>query len=235
MKKCLILVVSSQHYPYKEMWLNQKRTWDSVEEDAVETVFYFGSPIKENTDKELYLPINEAYNTMPRKTLMAFEWALKNKQFDYLCRVNSSTFVNKRELIGYVQSLPSENVFAGLVVEVPPGQESWCWGPQITLSRDVVEKMVANKQHLDETLMEDVSVSHLFNRLNIPYTSGKMASIDKMEDGWRLISYRDGDSYVFNSFSEIKKEQGHFYYRCKQDYDRDKDRYVMEQLFRYLK
>src|SRR6202008_208576 len=101
-------------------------------------------PVKENTDKCIYFPVKETLHTMGAKTLLAYEWALMNKQFDYVARVNSSTYVDKKELIKYIQELPYNNVFSGLEVAKSETQEKWMWGPQFILSKDIVELVIAN-------------------------------------------------------------------------------------------
>lgn len=234
MKKCLILVLSSQEHPYKKMMATSLNTWDKIEVDGVESVFYCGMPVQENTDKIIYLPIHESYKVLGAKTLMAFEWALENKEFDYLARVNASTFVDKKELIKYIQTLPGDNVFAGLKVDASEYKEQWHWGPSLTFSKDVIQKLVDNKHYLDDTLMEDMAISYLANKLKIPYTQGRACTIDKTDNGWRLMAY-GCTGFEFNDFEDLKKLDNQFYYRVKQDYDRDMDKYLMEKLFQVLK
>lgn len=236
MRKVLILVLSSQYMPYDKMVGTSLETWDSISVEGVETVFYFGNPIKDNTDKFIYFPIVEHYNSIGRKTLEAFEWALENKAFDFIARVNASTFVNKKELIKYIQTLPEEDVFAGLKVDASEYQQQWNWGVQFVFSKDVIQKLVDNKVHLDETLMEDVGISYLANRLKIPYTAGRNCTIDKMSgDKWRAMTYGVGESFEFSDWADIKKSEGQCFFRCKHDPDRDVDKFVMEKLFENLK
>lgn len=234
MKKCLILVVSSQYEPYDKLWLSQKNTWDSIEIDGVETVFYFSAPVKPNTDKEIYFPLAECYETMSAKMILAFEWALKNKEFDYISRVNSSCFVDKKRLIEYVQTLPNENVFQGLRVSASDNNKEWLWGGgMFSISKDVIEKIVANKHLLRNDIMEDMSLSYLVSELGVPFIDGKSCSIDKTDKGWRCIMYGYGNSFEFTEWEEIKNITQH-YYRVKNDLNRDVDRFVMERLFEVL-
>lgn len=212
------------------MHQTSRETWDSVHIDGVETVFYFGEPIRENTDKEVYFPIKEGYNTMGHKLLAAFDWALKNREFDYIARVNSSCYVNKSELLRHVQDQPSNNLFAGAIVK---GEREWLWGGgQFLISKDVVEKVIANRARFNHRLIEDVALSHLVSDLGIEFTDGKSCSINRNGDKWRSIGY-GYDSYEFTNFDEIRKE-GVFFYRVKQDLNRDQDEFVMRELFRVL-
>lgn len=234
MKKVLIMVLSSQYMPYDKMVNTSLRTWDSIEVEGVETIFYFGLPKQDNVGEFIYFPIVEHYNSIGLKTLEAFEWALKNKEFDYIARVNSSTYVDKKELIKYIQTLQDKEVFAGLKVDASEYKETWMWGPALTFSKDVVQKLVDNKVHLDEALMEDMGLSYLANRLKIPYTQGRLCSIDKIDNGWRAMGYGSA-GFEFTDFDDLKKLDNQFYYRCKQDYDRNQDEFVMNELYKVLK
>jgi hypothetical protein len=226
----LVLVISCQNEPYKKMMETSLSTWDSIEVDGVETVFYCGEPVKENTDKIIYFPISESLATMGTKTLMAYEWALKNKKFDYIARVNSSCYVNKKELIKYCQTLPKHKVFAGLIVDSKP---QWVWGGgNYIISKDVIEEIIDHKYLWDHSLMEDMAASMVVSKLNIPFTPGKACSIEKKPYNWFCLSYQ-GESVEFTDFSDLKKID-QFFYRVKQDDDRTRDEYIMKQLYQNL-
>lgn len=235
MNKVLILVVSCQSPPYGEMIDTSLNTWDSINVEGVETVFYCGQPVNKDTNKIIYFDIQESYANMGRKLLAAFQWALINKEFDYIARVNSSCYVNKKELLKYVQILPSTMVFSGLRVIATHGHKEWVWGGgQFLISKDVIKMIVEKKSEWDHTSMEDISISTLVSKICIPYMSGLACSIDKLENGWRCLCYGT-ESFLFTDFSDIKKSEGQFFYRVKQDYDRQQDKYVMNELFKYLK
>ena len=113
LKTCLILVIGCDLEPWRVMAETSQQTWDSVDVKGTETIYYFGRPVKDNTDKAIYFDIEEDYYSMFEKMLCAFEWALQNKEFDFVARVNSSCYCDKKKLIEYVQTLPDENVLAG--------------------------------------------------------------------------------------------------------------------------
>lgn len=232
MKKALIMVLSSDWPPYSKMITTSQQTWDSVHVEGTDTVFYCSYSDKVDTDKVIYLPVDNGLYDIGKKTLLAFEWALKNKDFDYLSRPQANGYINKKELIKYVQTLPDEKVFATIEVDTVP---RWGWGVGTLLSRDIVKTIVDNKDKWDHHKMEDVAMSQLVDKLGIPWTKAMACSIDRMPDGWRCIVYGDGTSFSFKDFSEIVKAEGHFFFRCKQDYNREEDAFVMKELFKYLK
>lgn len=209
------------------------RTWDSVEVGGVESVFCCGSSDKEDTDKIKYFDVGNGLFDIGKKTVASLEWALKNKEFDYIARTNASCYCDKKNLIKYVQALPETNVFASAPVTVGKDEEPWCWGgASFVISKDVVKGIVDNKTLWRNDLMEDMSMSYIVNKLKVPYTQGKSGSIDKTEDGWHCISY-GGETISFKEFNEIKRLNHHFY-RVKCDGNRAQDEFVMRELFKVL-
>jgi hypothetical protein len=236
MKKVLILAIGCQKEPWDVMMQTSLDTWDSINVDGVETIFYFGNPVKENTSKCIYFPVVETYNAMGEKMMRAFEWVLQNKEFDYVARVNSSCYVDKKRLIEYIQTLPDNNVFAGLTIKGGDDyKEDWLWGGgQFIISRDVVQKFVDNKEHLRHDLMEDVAISFLANKLEIPFYQGRACSIDNAGNDWICVVYGGGETFIFNNWEDVKLKSNEHFYRVKQDSDRSIDKLVMENLFKTL-
>ncbi len=235
MKKVLILVLSSDFYPYDKMIKTSIASWDSIEVEGVETIFYCSqkdNPKRRSTDKVMYFDVDNGLYDMGRKNLAMFEWALANKKFDYVARVNASCYVEKINLIQYVQALPTENVFAGAEADSQNGFKYLWGGANYLISRDVLQKIVDNKTLWNHGYMEDESISLVVSALGIPYSQGYSGAIDKMPEGWRCISY-GGESITFNEFSELKRLNHHFY-RVKMDGQREMDKYVMEQLYKAL-
>lgn len=230
-KKCLILGIHSSWKPYDRIMQVALETWASVQVEGTETILYCDGN-KPNTDKVIYIDVPTDIFSIGYKTLAAFEWALKNKDFDYISRPQANGYIHKKELIKYIQDLPDNNVFAALECVGPP---RYRWGVAYLLSRDVIQKLVDNKHLWDHKKMEDVAMSDLADKLGVPYLQGKACSIDKVSDGlWQCTSY-GSESFQFTSFEDINKATGQYWFRCKQDYDRTKDEYVMRELFKHLK
>lgn len=233
MKTVLILVLSSDFEPYSTMIRTSLDTWDSIEVPGVESMFMCGkSKHKQDTDRIIYLPVENGLMDMGYKTIAMLEWALANKQFDYIARVNASCYVQKENLLKYVQTLPDTDVFAGAVATSVHGFEYMWGGAQYIISKDVISRIVANKQHWQHKYIEDESMSLLANWLSIPYSAGYSGAIDNMGDHWRCISY-GGESITFTEFAELKRLKHHFY-RVKQDGKRWVDEFIMKELFKVL-
>lgn len=233
MKKVIIAVISSQYPPYGKMMRTSQNTWDSIQVEGVETIYYCGQPVQENSHNTIYFDIKEDLFTMGQKDIMAYRWMLKNKDWDYMCRINSSCYVNKKNLIKYVQTLQDKDLFSGL--EVTGDVYPWMWGGgQYLISRDVVQRMVDMESQWDHSIMEDRAMSKLVNAMGISYHKGVTASIDENINGWMCTCYNADESFVFSDFKDINKNKIQFMYRVKQDRDRLLDKHIMEQLFKHL-
>lgn len=214
-------------------------TWDSVEVEGCETIFYCSmkdNPNWVNREKVLYFDTGNTLNDMMQKNAEMYQWALLNKEFDYVARINASCYCDKKKLIEYVQGLPNENVFCGVeVTDASKGAECWAWGaPGFIFSKDVLQKMVNERRNFRRDIMEDMAQSFIINKLGIPYISGiPFCSIDKNEIDWTCISYI-GKSITFSSFNDLK-DLGHAFYRVKFDSDRNMDKIIMHELFEVLK
>lgn len=229
-KRCLIAVISCQDQVYAPMIETSMRTWDSIEVEGCETIFYCGIPQKQNTDKIVYFNVRESLHSMGFKDLEFFQWALQNKEWDYMARVNSSCFVDKKELVKYCQMLPEKEVFEGLEV-VPHG---WVWGGGMFLiSRDVIQLILDNKKEWNHNEMEDMAMSKLVASKGIKFRPGRACSIDNMAAGQHtLMVYGHGEGCTFSNWSEFKKPEGQYFYRVKQDHNRHLEPDIMEQLKR---
>lgn len=224
------MVLSCQLPPWGKMSITSKQTWDSVPVEGLETVFYYGRPFQENNGNDIYFDYEEGYDTLGFRDLDAYQWALDNKHWDFMVRINSSCYVHKRNLLKHLQTLPSKKIYSGLAVDADP---KWMWGGgQYIISRDVVQGIVDNKSVWNHSLMEDVAQSYVVNHLGVSYTNGMAASIDKKENGYLCQCYNGDESIEFNDFNSLKDLKTQHFFRVKQDHNRSEDKYVMEQLYK---
>lgn len=231
-KKVLILVVSSEVRPYGKMIETSLNTWDSIEVEGVQTIYYCGKSFNPDTDKIKHFPILETLHNMGHKGLMAYDWALNNLEFDYVARINSSCYVSKRKLIDYVQTLPDNNVFEGLTVKRPDSFDFIWGGGQFLMSRHVLQAIVNNKGNWNHKYMEDESMSLLVSEIGIPFRDGSACSINLKENGYSLLSYGNGTSFDFTDFKDVTNSP-HYFYRVKQDGQRDIDELIMQKLHEF--
>lgn len=237
-KRVLILVLSTDKDFYGRLAETSRETWDAADIEGVETIFYFAAnPDKEGDYKTLYTASPDGFFDMGRKTLCAFEYALANREWDYLFRANASLYVNKPGLLRYVQNQPETGLALGVVADCGQfeGERySFLWGPSYLLSRDVVEKVVANQDKWDHRLMDDNAISRLLTQLQIPLDNrGSMASVAIKGEYYELVYYENGASggATLNSLAELKERlPNQWCFRVKCDADRSQDLRLMREL-----
>ena len=239
MKRVLILVVSVDSMPvYDNLYHKQRETWDAIEVEGVQTLFYFGGD-KASTYKCLYTGHKEDYSTMGYKCLSAFSYALINCKFDYVFRANSSQYIDKKRLVDYCQNIPTENLALGLCTE---GGKGFMWGGGgYIFSHDVIEKIVDNRSKWDHSVMEDVGVSKLCVDIGIPLTSkGVACSVDKNMNGYEFICYNNskGGGCTVQDLAEMKTHPelvDQFCIRVKCDRNRAMDLILMDEFYSVFK
>lgn len=212
----------------------QRETWDSISHPQTSTIYYVGRSTESPRPSTLYSAHDEHLHNMGWRTLEAYEFALNNCTFDYIARPHSSCYVHKRKLVEWIDTIPESNVFAGLETDFYGMPYLWGGGHYV-ISRDVIEKMIANKRIWDHTLMEDVAASKLATQLGIPFFKGKSCSINPANRGWDCVAYNgEQPGFSFTNFDEVNKLDQHFF-RVKHDPDRNVDLQTMDLLFKHLR
>lgn len=237
MKRVLCLVLSTEKDFYGRLAETSRATWDAEEVEGVETVFYFGRSSKPSTHKFLYTDVDDDFFNMGRKTLAALDYALKHREWDFVFRVNASLYVDKPGLRSYAQDWPFTDLALGVVAECGEfeGEKfSYLWGPSYMLSRDVVQKVVANADRWDHRLMDDNAISRLLTSLGIPLDNrGSMASVALRNNGYEFVYYENGHGgglFLDDLEGLQRRLPNHFAFRVKDDSNRENDIRLMKEL-----
>lgn len=231
--KVLILVLSARRTPWASMMDLSQQTWDAEVHPQTQTLYYCGKSDRPSTATEFYSPqFDESLEHIAPRTMEAYEEALK-LEWDFMARTHSSTYVHKKNLVSFIETLPKENALCGLLTT---GDKPFLWGGgSFIMSRDVIEKFVAAKDKWNIGIMEDNSTTDLANELGIPFTAGRMASINQDSIGWFVMTYGIGEPFNFGDWSYVKKLHPHYYIRCKHDPDRKIDLVVMKELHKHYR
>lgn len=232
--KVLITVLSARREPWGDLLDVGMETWDAEDHPQTRTLYYCGKSDRPSTSEVFYSPQHdEELERVSPRTIEAFEKSLEY-EWDFMARTHSSTYVHKRNLVDFCETLPKENLLSGLLVT---GERPFLWGGgSYIISRDVIEKFVENKSKWNTSIMEDNSITDLANELGIPMSgNGRMASIDHVENGYLVTTYGIGQGFTFTDWSDINKAQPHYYYRCKQDMRRHEDLMIFRELKKHLK
>jgi len=208
--KILILVLSSQNDIYPELRKTQQQTWDSVQVEGVETIYYIGGyggiglERINDSSQELHLPCSDGYNMMHYK----FKQALLNidySNFDFVFKTNASSYINKKLLLEFAETLQKEKCNCG----IDGGFASGCG---VFFSPDCLDIL---KDIIDDhpVASEDSLMSSYLRKHDIGVTAGAKR-ID--------ITHSQNWCEVNNSC---------YHYRVKHDYDRQNDIMIMKKIF----
>lgn len=236
MPKILILVLSAQRQPWNAMLRKQRDTWDSIGNDATETIFYIGGNNQARfDDRTFFSQTDEHLENIGRRTVEALEFAL-TRQWDFMARVHSSTYVHKRKLVEFIETAPKTGAMLGSVTDhegLP-----YCWGGgHMVYSRDIIELLVKNKEAWDHNRMEDVAISRLALSLGIKFGACPSTSIDWANDLQKVQCTTYGGKiggFEFTDFKELNRLTDQYQFRCKFDPDRSVDLRTMDSLFQNL-
>lgn len=174
--KILILVLS---YDDKNIYTNfyetQKSTWDSVEIPNIETFYFFGNSDKNFiTGNTIFTTTEESLENCGKKTLHAFEM-IYNFEFDYLFRTNSSSYIDKLNLLSFVATQPNTNFYCGIIGN--HNGINFCSGSGYFLSRDVFDLTMKHKDEWDHQFIDDVSLGKLLTSKGINLKNAKRVDL----------------------------------------------------------
>ena len=240
MKRVLIFVISCNRPPYDEMIKTSMATWDSAEIENTETYYYCGGGGK-SSGRTIMFDGEDDFHLMGHKNLLAFKWALENKQWDYMARVNASCYVHKQNLLNHVQSLPETGVMSGLISDGNFGSGisfPFMWGGSgMIISRDVIQLAVDNGAQWDHSFAEDVAMGTLVQKHGIVLDgAGSALTINPNKGEYVCMSYRDRDMEVssIKDLSELSRFQNHHFFRVKCEANRPHDAVLMRALKQFL-
>jgi len=208
--KVLILVLSHHDNGglYDSLYESQKKTWDSEIVENVETFYYFGD-CKESKilGKEIHLNCDGSLHNVSRKMINSFKM-VKDFEFDYLVRTNSSSYVDKQMLYSFLMDRPKEK-FVGAVIGMH-GNIQFASGALFMLSRDIFNEIIENENIINlQSYSDDVCLGEFFKIKNIPITN---KDIDRFD--------------VVTNVNSENIPNNYFHYRLKNDNRMDDVEYM---------
>lgn len=217
--KIIILILSSENKPYDMLEKVIRETWAREYPDNVEIYYYYGGDRNYIDGDKIYSNSEENIYNIGRKTINAFEF-LSNKDYDYIFRTNSSSYVNIEYLLEYIKDKPNNMFYHGVIGHYEPENFNFVSGSGYIISRDLIDLVIENKDKWDHSFpnADDVSIAKLLNSFGVVATSG--VRID-------LGSYRSGYSIEHLTKQEF---DNNYHFRCKCD-DRNDDILIMEKLY----
>lgn len=198
----------------------QQKTWDSKFVDGVYTIYFYGGEKEDlitsakHFRREFCTGTNDDESHINIKYKRVLE-LIKNIDFDFLFRTNSSSYINKELLIEKAKKLPKEKCYCGN--ENTINGISYASGCGYFISKDVAS-ILAEKITEDKCKYEydDVVIGEILSKNGIQVTKGAE----------RFDFYA-----TYNNKVEVPKT---YHYRCKSDEkeNRKKDILAFEKLFK---
>jgi len=217
------------------------KTWASKSYSDVEIVYFYGVPNREPEERDgnIFVNANDDYVNIIYKNIEFFRYILKHKEFDYLYRINASSYLDIENLKNFLKDKPKEKFVAGNLVPkwnyLDPNKNCFIAGCGFTLSRDVIESiinLIDSRPHFIHKLgipgnEDDVIISLMIHELGIIFQNNV-----PRHDIW--FSSDTGCNGLENMNEEDYKNK--FLIRCKawQSSPRD-DHLIMQNVFEIKK
>ena len=114
--RILILVQATTDEPWNSIIEAQKRTWDSIEEEGVDTLYYYSGEQTKQEGKNLTVKLsnNHKLSHFRMKLALDFIYDSNDPGYDYIFRTNASSYVDKKRLKAWLQDKPKRNFYCGI-------------------------------------------------------------------------------------------------------------------------
>lgn len=174
-----------------------RKTWLEKKGDNL-VLFYYGDvdTLKVDDDK-IFLPHDEGFMNIGKKTISLMEYIVQNYEFNYIFKTNTSSYIDLNLLNEYVGNKPKENLYSGVIGDYNGIQ--FVSGCGVLLSKDLVKFYIDNKSKVRHDIIEDVAMGLFFTQNNIKPIPGPRFDV--------------------NFSNENNIPNNCFHYRCK-DYER---------------
>jgi hypothetical protein len=168
--KVLILVLSmNDGKHYSEFFETQKKTWDSIDVDGFRTFYYFGNCLENKiVDNEIYLVVKEDLYNTSKKFIESLKM-IKDFDFDYIVRTNSSSYIDKFKIKEFLKNKPNEKFISGIIGRHE--SVNFVSGACFFMSKDIVNFILENEKDIDLNIIDDLSLGYFFQKHNIQITN----------------------------------------------------------------
>ena len=224
MYKVLVLIVSSDTYPSVRNRKIIENTWVSLI-DKDEVYFYkAGKNSYFSSNNEITVKAGSSSIDIGKKNIEAFDFVLKNFEFDYLFRTTTTSYVNINQLKKFINEklINKEDIYCGKILETKDHKGDpiqFVSGAGILFDKKLLKQIVQNQNKIDFELWDDVGLGKLISELNVKPIEGQRYDI------------------TGNIFKQ-KVDFNHYHYRCRIDnhygYPRFLEYYVLQYLHKFV-
>lgn len=186
--KVLILCLSYfDNTTYTKFYDTQKKTWDSLEIEGVKTFYFVGNENRNFIDKDvIYTDVKESLFNCGYKTLKAFD-LIKDYDFDFIFRTNSSSYVDKLLLKKYLQEKPKQKLYSGVIGN--HAGITFSSGSGFIITKDLVQLVLENRKLWNHGLIDDVALGLLLKNFGVEPTAAPRYDINILDENTPLHFY----------------------------------------------
>jgi len=177
--KIATLIISSNTYPATRNTKAQKKIYLNSNKSQKDIYWYrqgersqLSGKLSNLIGNDLFLDISDDTLSMGKKTIMAFEWAERNLNYDYILRPTPSSYINFNYLENFITKNfgTNEIVYAGNIQktqDIDGNQIEFVSGSTIILNKNTVQKIIENQHLWNHTYWDDVALSLLLKEVNV--------------------------------------------------------------------
>tara|TARA_B110000003_G_C16654660_1_gene535966 strand:+ start:14304 stop:15218 length:915 start_codon:yes stop_codon:yes gene_type:complete len=225
--KIATFIISSNTYPatrnikaQKKIYLNRRNPQDNI--------FWYRQGSKSQLDggksnllgNDLFLDISDDTLSMGKKTLLAFQWAEDNLDYDFIVRPTPSSYVNFKNLNNFInKNFNSKDViYAGSIQSTKDNDGdllNFVSGSTLVLSKKCIQLILENKDLWDHSYWDDVGLAILLKELNV-----KAFHVDRFDV--------PGNPYLLTVPME------YYQYRCRADNHYGYPRFIESHILKHI-
>lgn len=225
--KIATFIISSNTYPATRNVKAQKKIYLETNSPQ-ENIFWYrqGNKVQLNGKQanlignDLFLDISDDTLSMGKKTLLAFQWAEENLEYDFIVRPTPSSYVNFHNLKKTINEKfkTTDIVYAGSIQKTKNKSGdpiTFVSGSTLVLNKKCVQLILENQHYWDHTYWDDVGLALLLKKLQV--------------SGIQVDRY-DIPGNPYNQ----KISMGYYQYRCRADNHYGYPRIIESHVLKYI-
>lgn len=163
--KLLILILGANDELTTSILKVVNETWSKDVNDNIRIMTYYGSKEKDEIiGNNIYLTTSDEYGEpMIKKTLDAFQMAYDNIDFDIMFRTNASNYIRTKFLYKILSKFEAKDLIGSTY---PNDLDLYNFAGQgMILSKDVVKKILDNRDIPLNFIFEDQAIQHILEHI----------------------------------------------------------------------
>jgi len=175
-----MLVISSDTEPvyekHREVWRSYMNKNPYIESYFIQ---YRDGPSGIEGDT-FWLTGKESFQGIITKTIDSLKFFLNKDSYDFIIRTNMSSLWNFKALLSFLETLPKEGVYSGIIGNYRGTQ--FASGSGFIMSIDVAKLLINNRTIAESSnIIDDVDIGYTMNKLGVGIIPGKRTDFYSME------------------------------------------------------